>query len=114
MWSLGITCIELATGYPPYHTESPMTAVRYILSCDPPTLSPDKFGRPIRDFIGRVLIKEPSLRAGASELAKSHPFVNKATSKRFQGLISEWNRERRRKGKLKVSKPISKETPKRD
>lgn len=36
IWALGITCIELAMGKPPYYDETGMSAIMKIIRDDPP------------------------------------------------------------------------------
>jgi len=75
IWSLGITCIELAQGVPPLGGISPYRAMRIIPKNDPPTLeNPRKFSVKFNDFIAQCLIKDPDLRPDAETLLR-HPFV---------------------------------------
>jgi len=90
LWSLGITCIELAEGKPPYSNIHPMRAIFMIPSRPPPKLTePDKWTKEFNDFIGKCLTKNPEQRPSASELQK-HPFITKAkTSAILLNMIQE-------------------------
>lgn len=78
LWSLGITCIEMAEGKPPYSNIHPMRAIFMIPSRPPPKLTePDKWSKEFNDFIAKCLTKNPEQRPHASELLK-HGFVTKA------------------------------------
>jgi serine/threonine protein kinase len=86
IWSLGITCLELAKGYPPYaNLNSTMAIVKVTIDSDPPSLKSyphDKqltidgqpFSKNYDDFIKKCLQKNPKYRPSASELLK-HRFV---------------------------------------
>lgn len=77
IWSLGITCIEMAEGNPPHHNIHPMSAIFLIPSKPAPTLQdPSKWSKDFIDFLSRCLNKDPEARASAEELLK-HPFVTK-------------------------------------
>ena len=75
IWSLGITCIELAQGNPPLSHMSPFRAMFYIPKRDPPRLSsPQDYSTQFSNFLKRCLIKDPSKRSNANVLL-SDPFV---------------------------------------
>jgi serine/threonine protein kinase len=75
IWSLGITCIQMAEGKPPYHDLHPMRAIFIIPSKPPPKLSnPPYFSPTFQDFVSKCLIKDPKNRPSASELLKVFHF----------------------------------------
>ncbi len=83
MWSLGITCLELACGKPPFAEYDPMTIFSMIIDDPVPTLytngiryAPSSF---IQDFIERCLDKNPRTRLSVTE-ALNHPFLKRASS----------------------------------
>lgn len=77
IWSLGITCIELAEMLPPLSEIHPMRALFLIPSSPAPRLSDQKkWSKDFHDFISKTLIKEPEKRLSSEELLK-HPFVTK-------------------------------------
>jgi serine/threonine protein kinase len=70
--ALGITCLEMAEGRPPYSEESSMEAIIKIITKDPPNLAPESWNEPLRAFIADCLQKEPANRPTAEQLLKSH------------------------------------------
>jgi len=75
IWSLGITCIEMAEMKPPFFNKDPMHVMFSIVKHDSPTLTePAKFSTEFNDFIAKCLQKEAEARPTATELLK-HPFV---------------------------------------
>ncbi|KAI8818716.1 uncharacterized protein EV422DRAFT_536612 [Fimicolochytrium jonesii] len=78
IWSLGITCIEMAEGRPPYHKIHPMRAIFMIPTKPPPKLeNEEKWSSQFKDFIAQCLIKNPNQRPSAEQLLK-HPFITSA------------------------------------
>lgn len=76
IWSLGITCIEMALGKPPHSKLHPLSVIRIIPSKPSPEL-PDHFSKDFKDFVKSCLIKDPITRPGLKEL-KMMPFVANA------------------------------------
>ncbi|UJR21547.1 hypothetical protein I4U23_024631 [Adineta vaga] len=91
IWSLGITCIELAERKPPLFNMNPMSALYHIAQNDPPTLmmntenqQPNSNGTtPVYSndfiaFIAKCLQKNPNDRPNPSELLKTTFIINKS------------------------------------
>jgi len=76
IWSLGITCIEMAKGKPPYSHLHPLRVISMIPHNPPPRLK-GEFSQSFTDFVNSCLKRDPSDRPCISELLK-HPFVAKA------------------------------------
>ncbi|KAH3765978.1 serine/threonine-protein kinase 3 [Pelomyxa schiedti] len=75
IWSLGITCIELAEGAPPHWEVNPIRALLQIPQWDPPTLTqPEKWSSSFSRFLSRCLVKRPDQRPLSSELLQE-PFI---------------------------------------
>ena len=75
IWSLGITAIELADGYPPYSNIHPLRAIIMIPNRPPPHLADEsKWSKEFVDFVAQCLTKDPNQRPSAQQLLE-HPFV---------------------------------------
>lgn len=75
IWSLGITGIELAEGYPPLSDVHPMRAIFLIPSAPAPKLKEaNSFSSEFNDFLDKCLQKDPENRKTAVELL-DHPFI---------------------------------------
>lgn len=100
IWSIGITCIELATGIPPRAKIHPMRVMAVISDEDPPTLPKnDKLSKPFYDFVNLCLQKDPAKRPSAKDLLR-HKFLKKPTllsrrkSSNFPGSLKRFVRAR--------------------
>ena len=101
IWSLGITCIEMAKGEPPLAELHPMKVRCFFLKLPPipdlpllqvlflipknapPTLDAP-FSKPFREFVAACLQRDPLLRPTAKELLK-HRFIK--TAKKTSYLV---------------------------
>ena len=78
IWSLGITALEMAEGKAPYGEIHPMRAIFMIPSKPPPSFShPDKWSPAFIDFVSRCLVKQPDVRATASELVCKYMSISR-------------------------------------
>ncbi|XP_015769344.1 PREDICTED: serine/threonine-protein kinase TAO1-like [Acropora digitifera] len=86
VWSLGITCIELAERKPPLFNMNAMSALYHIAQNDPPVLSsPDHWSSCFVEFVQLCLKKQPAARPTADDLLQ-HEFVSQP---RPEGIILE-------------------------
>ena len=75
VWSVAITCIEMAEKLPPLHDVHPMRVIMCIPKNNPPTLTDeDKWSVDFKHFLRTCLVKTPVNRASATECLK-HPFL---------------------------------------
>lgn len=75
IWSLGIMVIEMVDGEPPYFSDSPVQAMKRLRDSPPPKLKNSyKVSPVLRDFLDRMLVRDPQERATAQELL-DHPFL---------------------------------------
>jgi serine/threonine protein kinase len=87
IWSLGITCIEMAEGEPPNSKIRTFLVMKYIVKEPPKGLTqPEKWSKEFSDFVSKCLTYEPNNRPSAKELL-SHPFITKFS--RGNSLIAE-------------------------
>lgn len=86
VWSLGITCVELAERKPPLFNMNAMSALYHIAQNDPPALSaPDQWSSCFVEFVQVCLKKQPGARPTAEDLLQ-HTFVSQP---RPEGIILE-------------------------
>ncbi|CAI5445556.1 unnamed protein product [Caenorhabditis angaria] len=81
IWSLGITCIELAERRPPLFSMNAMSALYHIAQNDPPKLGqgdaePQEWSPEFIEFIDKCLRKVADERISAAECIK-HAFIQK-------------------------------------
>jgi len=77
VWSLGITCIELAERKPPYFNMNAMSALYHIAQNESPMLSSTTWSDVFRHFVDSCLQKNPSERPSAGRLLH-HQFITRA------------------------------------
>lgn len=76
VWSLGILCLEMADGEPPYLREVPMKALLYIATRPAPTLrAADHWSPEFNSFVSSCLKKAPADRPSVDTLL-AHPFLS--------------------------------------
>ncbi|CAL8362497.1 unnamed protein product [Merluccius merluccius] len=76
IWSLGITCIELAERKPPLFNMNAMSALYHIAQNESPTLLSSDWTEYFRNFVDSCLQKLPQDRPNSEELLK-HAFVQR-------------------------------------
>lgn len=75
IWSLGITCIEMAECLPPMFDLHPMRVLFMIPKSNPPILKDrEKWSSDFHEFLSQCLVKNPKARPSAQKLLK-HTFV---------------------------------------
>jgi len=91
VWSLGVTCIEMAEGGPPRGDQHPMRVLRMIPTLPPPALKePQKWSKDFHDFLGKCLQVKATNRSSCKELLK-HPFIKgakKIYKKELKALVT--------------------------
>ncbi|XP_071885612.1 serine/threonine-protein kinase TAO3-like isoform X2 [Anas platyrhynchos] len=91
VWSLGITCIELAERKPPLFNLNAMSALYHIAQSPPPALQPDRWSPPLHSFVAACLQKAPQQRPRA-QLLLAHPLVSPPPPPRCcPGCCSSWS-----------------------
>ncbi|XP_022341554.1 serine/threonine-protein kinase TAO1-like [Crassostrea virginica] len=76
IWSLGITCIELAERKPPLFNMNAMSALYHIAQNDPPTLSGGEWTEDFRNFVDSCLAKSSCDRPSADKQLQ-HIFITR-------------------------------------
>lgn len=71
IWSLGITCYEIATGNPPYCEVEALRAMQMITKSKPARLESRSYSTLLKEFIALCLDESSSERPSADELLKS-------------------------------------------
>eukprot|EP01114_Cavostelium_apophysatum_P004434 TRINITY_DN1466_c0_g1_i1.p1 TRINITY_DN1466_c0_g1~~TRINITY_DN1466_c0_g1_i1.p1 ORF type:complete len:587 (-),score=166.11 TRINITY_DN1466_c0_g1_i1:832-2592(-) len=96
IWSLGITCIEMAERRPPHYEKNPLHAMMQIPLVPSPTLkNPERFSDDFNNFLSICLKKNPDERATIPDLLL-HPFLRNAHTKKDSLMILVTECERRK------------------
>ncbi|XP_065190447.1 serine/threonine-protein kinase TAO3-like [Sycon ciliatum] len=105
IWSLGITCIELAERKPPLFNMNAMSALYHIAQNEPPTLKDaHEWSSTFVDFVAQALHKEPENRPSSSHLMQ-HRFLDRTDMpKSILGMISRTKRAVRKLDNLNYRK----------
>uniref|UniRef100_A0A803JQC3 Protein kinase domain-containing protein n=1 Tax=Xenopus tropicalis TaxID=8364 RepID=A0A803JQC3_XENTR len=74
IWSLGITAIAMAQGYPPYSNEPEKRVIKKIIFGQAPVLTWDRWSDTFHSFVDKCLQKNPNKRPTAEKLLL-HPFI---------------------------------------
>jgi hypothetical protein len=77
IWSIGITCIEIAEKNPPLSDIHPMQALTMIPKSEIGFAKPKTFSKLFVDFVTFLIVKNPDKRPSAME-ALAHPFMTHA------------------------------------
>ncbi|XP_037088997.1 serine/threonine-protein kinase Tao-like [Pollicipes pollicipes] len=88
IWSLGITCLELAERKPPYFNMNAMSALYHIAQNDSPTLTSRGWSDVFRHFVTLCLMKDPADRPTASRLLSHHFIVRPRSPNIILDLIA--------------------------
>lgn len=90
IWSLGITCIEMAEGRPPYHKIHPMRAIFMIPTKPSPKLENESlWSKNFINFLARCLTKDPAERPSAEVLLNDPFILNSPPVSVMTGTVSE-------------------------
>jgi serine/threonine protein kinase len=87
IWSLGVTCYEMAFGHPPNATVHPLKVTMLIPRLPAPEVG-TKFSTDFQAFVKACCVKNPAQRADISTLLKM-PFV--AKGQQGQGKALTWD-----------------------
>ncbi|XP_030568294.1 serine/threonine-protein kinase Tao isoform X1 [Drosophila novamexicana] len=79
VWSLGITCIELAERKPPYFNMNAMSALYHIAQNESPTLPKNDWSDTFCNFVDLCLKKMPAERPSSAKLLQ-HSYVTRPRS----------------------------------
>lgn len=90
VWALGITLFSLATGSYPFTVDDGFFGLEEAICHDTLPPMPNRFSPVCRDFIKRMLHRDPDLRL-SSDAALMHPFISGyATSAEFRNFPKLW------------------------
>uniref|UniRef100_A0A8C9XC40 non-specific serine/threonine protein kinase n=1 Tax=Sander lucioperca TaxID=283035 RepID=A0A8C9XC40_SANLU len=91
VWSMGIMVVEMVDGEPPYFSETPVAAMKRLRDELAPTVR--NISPVLKDFLDRMLTREPLERASATDLLE-HPFLLQSGSPQCLVPLVEQYRKR--------------------
>ncbi|KAM6961441.1 serine/threonine-protein kinase PAK 6 [Aplochiton taeniatus] len=93
VWSLGIMVVEMVDGEPPYFSETPVAAMKRLRDESAPTVrNTSQISPVLRDFLERMLTREPMERASATDLLE-HPFLlHSGSTKCLVPLVEQYRK----------------------
>ena len=68
IWSLGIMCIEIANGLPPYHEKNPSDCIKFIVNFPPNSNYIKNRSKTFQNFVDKCLIVDNKKRPYAKDL----------------------------------------------
>jgi len=99
LWSLGITCIEMAEGEPPHLHEPPLRALLMIsISGSPALKDPSRWSSQFLHFLAQSTSIDAEARPTAEQLL-NHPFITMASTQEEYGQFVRAQLEARRRRK---------------
>ena len=99
IWSLGITCIEMAEGEPPHLHEPPLRALLMIsISGSPALKDPSRWSSQFLHFLAQSTSIDAEARPTAEQLL-NHPFITMASTQEEYGQFVRAQLEARRRRK---------------
>jgi len=110
IWSIGITCLELFEGKPPYCSYPPMVYLNKLMNTstykipDIPDIATQKF----KDFILKCLQIDPLQRPDINQLAE-HPFIKDMSKNKADEIIQNIYEQYKEQKRIQKEKAASAE-----
>jgi len=107
IWSLGITCIEMAHGEPPWAKVPALQLVTRIVMTAAPTLGKGDWSKDFQVFISHCLQKDPKLRPTLNQLLTTGFCQNAGPRVIFNPDTDDDTESKKKKELSAISKPLA-------